>query len=46
MRLGRDGEAAMGRVGAAIALSGGEPGSWPSDSSRLELILRFSEDVT
>lgn len=28
-----------------IALSGGEPGSLPSDTSRLESILRFSEDV-
>lgn len=28
-----------------IALSGGEPGSLPSDASRLESILRFSGDV-
>lgn len=34
-----------GGGGAHIALSGGEPGSLPSDASRLELIPRFSEDV-
>lgn len=35
---------AMGH-GGGIALSGGEPGSLPSDASRLESILRFSGDV-
>lgn len=41
---GREGRE-MGRVAGGTALSGGEPGSWPSDSSCLELILGFSEDV-